>query len=82
VGADGTGSAGPPPGRPSGSILPFGRFIAWSIGEIVRIDPGYLEWVEARPEGAPYRQEIHETLKRIGWRQGPDSTDRAKRWWR
>ena len=29
----GTGAAGPPPGRPSGSVLPFGRHIDWSLGE-------------------------------------------------
>jgi len=35
-----TGAAGPPPGLPSGSVLGFGRFSGWSIGEIVRADPG------------------------------------------
>ena len=54
---DGTGAAGQPPGPPSGTVLPFGRFIAWSIGEIARHDPGYLDWLDLRPEGAPYRTE-------------------------
>ena len=31
---DGLGAAGPPPGRPSGSVLNFGRYAGWSIGEI------------------------------------------------
>jgi curved DNA-binding protein CbpA len=79
---DGTGGAGEPPGRPSGTVLPFGRFIAWSIGEIARYDPGYLEWLDGRPDGAPYRDEIDATLKRIGWRQTPASRDKPKRWGR
>ncbi len=65
---DGTGGAGPPPGRPSGSVLRFGRHLNWSIGEIARVDPGYLEWLERRPEGRPYQAEIDETLRRIGFR--------------
>ena len=79
---DGTGGAGEPPGRPSGTVLPFGRFIAWSIGEIARYDPGYLEWLDQRPDGAPYRDEIDATLKRLGWRQTPVSRDKPKRWGR
>jgi curved DNA-binding protein CbpA len=79
---DGTGGAGPPPGRPSGTILPFGRFIAWSIGEIVRHDPGYLDWLDQRPEGAPYRDEIDQALRRLGWRQGSRPGDPSRRWGR
>ena len=65
---DGTGAAGPPPGRPSGSVLRFGRHLGWSIGEVARVDPGYLEWLEQRREGAPYLDEIDETLVRVGYR--------------
>jgi curved DNA-binding protein CbpA len=65
---DGTGGAGPPPGRPSGSVLQFGRHIGWSIGEVARVDPGYLEWLEAHREGASYLDEIDEALVRVGFR--------------
>jgi curved DNA-binding protein CbpA len=65
---DGTGGAGPPPGRPSGSVLEFGRHVGWSVGEIARVDPGYLEWLEGRREGAPFLDEIDETLVRVGFR--------------
>jgi curved DNA-binding protein CbpA len=65
---DGTGGAGPPPGRPSGSVLQFGRHIGWSIGEVARVDPGYLEWLEARREGASYLDEIDEALVKAGFR--------------
>ena len=66
---DGTGGAGAPPGRPSGSVLGFGRHLGWSIGEIARVDPGYLVWLEERREGRPYLDEIDATLRRIGFRE-------------
>ena len=53
---DGTGGAGPAPGRPSGSVLDFGRHIGWSIGEIARVDPGYLEWLAVSTRGRPVRR--------------------------
>ena len=69
---DGTGGAGKPPGRPSGSVLPFGRHIGWSIGEIARVDPGYLVWLEDRTDGRPYLEEIDRTLRQIGFRKAED----------
>ncbi len=68
---DGTAGAGPPPGRPSGSVLGFGRHLGWSLGEIARVDPGYLEWLEGRREGAPYLDEIDDLLVRAGFRSAP-----------
>ncbi len=65
---DGTGGAGRPPGRPLGSVLDFGRHIGWSLGEIARVDPGYLVWLCERPEGSPYRVEIDAILSRSGVR--------------
>lgn len=82
---DGTGKAGPPPGRPSGSVLDFGRHRGWSIGEIARVDPGYLVWLEERREGRPYRDEIDGILRRMGHRSddeaaaGPGSRRRPPR---
>ena len=63
---DGTGGAGKPPGRPSGSVLDFGRHLGWSLGEIARVDPGYLVWLAERVEGEPYREEIDGLLARMG----------------
>lgn len=65
---DGTGGAGPPPGRASGSVLDFGRHIGWSIGEIARIDPGYLVWLTEKREGRPYLEEIDAVLRQLGHR--------------
>jgi len=66
--ADGQPSAGPPPGHPSGSVLNFGRYAGWSLGEIGRIDPSYLEWLDRMPIGRPYRQELDAMLRRLGRR--------------
>jgi curved DNA-binding protein CbpA len=63
-GPNGEGAAGPPPGRPAGSMLHFGRHKCWTIGEIARVDPGYLRWLAARPEGRPYLAEIEAIVGR------------------
>jgi curved DNA-binding protein CbpA len=78
----GTGAAGPPPGRPSGSVLEFGRHYGWSIGEIARVDPGYLTWLETKPEGRPYMEEIDATLRRIGLRTAQPAQARKSRFGR
>jgi curved DNA-binding protein CbpA len=70
-GPDGEGAAGPPPGNPRGSVLPFGRHIGWSLGEIARVDAGYLQWLAGRPEGAPWRTEIEAVLERLRSAAGP-----------
>jgi hypothetical protein len=57
-----TGAAGPPPGRPYGSVLDFGIFAGWSLGEILRRDRGYLAWLRDKPEGRPYAAEITRLL--------------------
>jgi curved DNA-binding protein CbpA len=69
---DGTGGAGPAPGRPSGTVLDFGRHKGWSIGEIARIDPGYLVWLEERREGRPFLDEIDRILRAVGFRRAAD----------
>lgn len=69
---DGTGGAGPPPGRPAGSVLGFGRHIGWSIGEIARVDPGYLLWLEDQREGRPFLDEIDRALRVAGVRRADE----------
>jgi curved DNA-binding protein CbpA len=71
--ADGEGAAGPPPGDPSGSVLNFGRYSGWSIGEIARRDLEYLEWLDRAPIGRQYRDEIDTQLRRSGRRQSADA---------
>lgn len=75
---EGFGAAGPPPGNPSGSVLTFGRYAGWSIGELGRRDIEYLEWLDRVPIGRPYRDEIDQILRRAGRRNvaAPDSSGR------
>lgn len=76
--SDGTGAAGRPPGNPSGSVLTFGRYAGWSLGEISRADLEYIEWLDRMPIGRPYREEIDAILRRTGRRRSAsaDATDR------
>jgi curved DNA-binding protein CbpA len=68
---DGAGAAGPPPGNPSGSVLNFGRYAGWSIGEIGRRDIEYIEWLDRMTIGRPYREEIDILLRAAGRRRAP-----------
>jgi curved DNA-binding protein CbpA len=75
---EGLGAAGPPPGDPSGSVLGFGRYAGWSLGEIARRDLDYVEWLDRMPIGRPYRDEIDVLLRKAGRRRSAatETTDR------
>ena len=51
-----------PPGTPSGSVLDFGRYAGWSLGQIASADPVYLEWLARTPIGRSFNREIHALL--------------------
>lgn len=76
--ADGLGAAGPRPGRPSGSVLNFGRYSGWSLGEIARHDLEYIEWLDRTPIGRNYREEVDAILRSSGRRRSAttDATER------
>jgi len=77
--ADGFGAAGPPPGRPSGTVLNFGRYAGWSLGEVARTDMEYVEWLDRAPIGRNYRQEIDEILRKSGRRKSADAGETDRR---
>ena len=77
--ADGFGAAGPPPGRPSGTVLNFGRYAGWSLGEVARADMEYVEWLDRAPIGRNYRQEIDEILRKSGRRKSADAGETDRR---
>jgi curved DNA-binding protein CbpA len=77
--ADGTGAAGQPPGNPSGSVLNFGRYAGWSLGEISRSNLEYIEWLDRMPIGRPYRDEIDAILRQSGRRRSADADKRDRR---
>ncbi len=76
--ADGDGAAGPPPGDPSGSVINFGRYTGWSLGEIARTNLEFLEWLDRTPIGRPYRDEIDVILRRAR-RRTSGETDETRR---
>ena len=77
--ADGTGAAGQPPGNPSGSVMNFGRYAGWSLGEIARSDLEYLEWLDRMPIGRPYREQIDAILRQAGRRRSAEADKRDRR---
>jgi curved DNA-binding protein CbpA len=77
----GVGSAGAPPGNPSGSIITFGRYVGWTLGEIARANLDYLEWLDRMPIGHSYQAEIDALLRRYGRRvsdPGPEHRSRGR----
>lgn len=66
------GDAGPPAGEASGSVITFGRYAGWSLGQIARQDLEYIEWLDRMPIGRPYRAEIDAILRRTGRRRSAE----------
>jgi curved DNA-binding protein CbpA len=58
------GVAGVPVGPPQGSVINIGRYAGWSLGQIRRHDPAFLEWLLTVPAGRQYRAEIQSLLGR------------------
>ena len=48
-------------GRP-GTVLEFGRYAGWSLDDLARHDPKYLEWLARTMIGRGYRDEIDKLL--------------------
>jgi curved DNA-binding protein CbpA len=56
---------GPPPGKPSGRVVDYGRYKGWSLGEIGRVDPNYLEWLRKSPGYRWLRPDVEAALESI-----------------
>jgi DnaJ-class molecular chaperone len=52
------GEAGAPRGPAVGSLIEFGRYKGWTLGQIANFDPDFLEWFERSPSGRQFRAEI------------------------
>ena len=59
---DGPDGPGSDPSHDRGRVLDFGRYTGWSLHDLARHDPIYLEWLERTPIGRPLRAEIQELL--------------------
>lgn len=46
-----------------GSTLDFGRYSGWSIEQVAKADPNYLEWLRRTPPGRRYTTEIERVLE-------------------
>ena len=57
------GGAGVPVGPPQGSVIDFGRYSGWTLGQIKRADPDFLEWLLRAPAGRAFRAEISQMLR-------------------
>ena len=56
--------AGPPQGQPSGPLLTFGRYEGWTLGQVARVDPPFLEWLRRVPAGRQLKDAIDVALQR------------------
>lgn len=54
------GEAGAPRGPAVGSLIDFGRYKSWRLGQIANFDSDFLEWFERSPAGRQYRTEIEQ----------------------
>jgi curved DNA-binding protein CbpA len=62
------------------TVLDFGRYQGWTIRELARQDPYYLEWLERTPIGRPFKREIDGYLRSQPDAAAPTTTSRRRRW--
>ncbi|HEU5325018.1 MAG TPA: DnaJ domain-containing protein [Candidatus Limnocylindria bacterium] len=60
------GTSRPATGGPGASVLSFGRYSGWSLGDLARRDPDYLLWLSRHSSGIRYRTEIYSLLRTMG----------------
>ena len=72
-GARATPGNTPDPATQQGTVLDFGRYKGWSLREIAKEDPAFLEWFVRMPIARPYVREINELLGEIGRRNAAEA---------
>lgn len=80
--------AAPSPGPGSGdgrsSVLDYGRYTGWTIEQVARHDPDFLEWFVRTPGGRPYHAEVARELRQVqaatAVAPDPGSRGRSRRW--
>ena len=55
---------GPAGADGAGLRLDFGRYEGWTLGEVARRDPDYLDWLRRHASGARYRDAIDVLLRK------------------
>lgn len=66
-------------GRPASDqqgarVLDFGRYKGWTLADVARADPDFLEWLERMPIGRQYAREIDTCLRQVGRRPSPGAS--------
>ena len=58
------GDAGAPPAylRQGGSVISFGRYRGWTVGQVAAYDRNYVEWLSRTMAGRTYRDELLQAL--------------------
>ena len=67
--------AGPPRGEPFGPVLRFGRYEGWTLGQVVRVDRPWLEWLRNAPAGRGLTADIDAVLR---VKRGPGAVDERR----
>lgn len=55
--------------RPGHATLDFGRYAGMTLGQVVRVDPEYLDWLKRHSSGVRYRHQIEEIQSKIAARR-------------
>lgn len=67
-----------------GSVLDYGRYSGWTIEQVARHDPDFLEWFVRTPGGRPYHAEIARELRQVqavtAAAPDPGNRGRSRRW--
>ena len=58
----------------AGLRLDFGRYQGWTLGEVAKRDPDYLDWLRRHASGARYRDSIDILLRTPPRRSSPDAS--------
>jgi curved DNA-binding protein CbpA len=67
-------------GSDRGAPLPFGRYEGWTLQQVARQDPDYLEWLRRHSSGVGYRRQIDEILATRRAAAKPIEAVSSRRW--
>jgi curved DNA-binding protein CbpA len=68
-------------GLAEGTTLTFGRYDGWTLQQVARHDPDYLEWLRRHSSGVGYRREIDEILAKRATPGTPSTPHGGRRRW-
>jgi curved DNA-binding protein CbpA len=63
--------------RNGSTLLDYGRYAGWSIAQVARHDPDFLEWFVRTPNGRRYHAEVEQALRDAGIRAAAATGERS-----